>query len=59
MAKTISRFTMFEHADLTFGTKKSCLNGTRHLQPKEWVVDGTPLAALRQCWAGLSVRPDQ
>jgi hypothetical protein len=26
MAKTISRFVMSEHADLTFGTKESCLD---------------------------------
>ena len=41
MAKTISRFAMFEHADLTFATKKSCLNGARHLQPTRngwWTV---------------------
>jgi hypothetical protein len=29
MAKTISRFAMSEHADLTFGTKESCLDGTQ------------------------------
>jgi hypothetical protein len=29
MAKTISRFAMSEHADLTFGTKESCLGGTQ------------------------------
>jgi hypothetical protein len=32
MAKTISRFAMSEHADLTFGTKKSCLDGSRRVQ---------------------------
>ena len=28
MAKTFSRFAMSEHAELTFGTKESCLGGT-------------------------------
>jgi hypothetical protein len=37
MAKTISRFAMPEHADLTFGTKQSCLDGT---QTTRKAVDG-------------------
>jgi hypothetical protein len=28
IAKTISHFAMSEHADLTFGTKESCLDST-------------------------------